>query len=372
MRNLLPVTPAVRQPRGLVKVNGVVMPGWIEFEVNNNNFYGADTFNVSFAVSMLPPDQWVDWWSAQIEIYVEIFSGFPSDPQNFTTSDLDSLIYGKVDDIHYDPVSRVIVVTGRDLTATMIDTKTTIKYQNLKASEIAKQIASAHGLIPVVTATSKKVGTYYQIDSVRLTDQASEWDLLTFLANQEKFAVYVKGQELHFEPYTPETSNPYLIAWNEPDSNTPYASANVIRMELSRELTVAKGIVVWVQSVNPKTGKTYSVSYPANKAKGTKPGQSSPHLQVYTFRTAAMLPDAALAFAQKKHKELTQHEMKLRAILPADNIMSIFTVIKLSGTGTAFDQTYYPDSIMRRMSIDEGYTMDVSAKNIAHNNEVTL
>jgi phage protein D len=365
-------SPEARTPRMIVKVNGTTIQGAIDFEVNNNNFYGADTFNVTFAVSLLPPDRGVDWWAAQVEIYVEIFAGFPSDPQNFTTSDLDSLIYGQVDDIHYDPVSRVISVTGRDLTATMIDTKTTIKYQNLKASDIAQQIASAHGLTPVVTATSKKVGTYYQIDSVRLTDQASEWDLLTFLANQEKFAVYVKGKELHFEPYNPETSNPYLIEWNEPDDITPYARANVTRLDLSRELTVAKGVVVWVQSVNPKTGKTYSVSYPANKAKGTKPGQSAPHLQVYTFRKAAMLPDAALAFAQKKHKELTQHEMKLRACFPADSIVSVFTVLKLTGTGTAFDQTYYPDNIVRRMSIDEGYTMDVSAKNIAHNNEVTL
>ncbi|MFD2271423.1 hypothetical protein ACFS07_10485 [Undibacterium arcticum] len=33
------------------------------------------------------------------------------------------------------------------------------------------------------------------------------------------------------------------------------------------------------------------------------------------------------------------------------------------GTGTAFDQTYYPESIVREMDLTGGYTMTIKAKN---------
>ena len=372
MLNLVPAQAEVRQPRGIVKVGGVVVPGAISFEVDNNNYYASDTFRVEFAASMLPADRGVDWWAAQTEITVEIFAGFPASVESFTSSELDSLILGQVDSVNFNPVSRVLSVSGRDLTARMIDTKTTVKYPNQKSSDIAKSVATSHGLTPVVTATTRKVGTFYQIDAVRLTDQTSEWDLLTFLANAEGFVVYVKGNELHFEPKPAATSEPYKIKWQDPDESRGYHLANVMQLSLSRELTVAKGVVVWVQSTNPKTKKTYSVAFPSNKAKGTKPGQSSPHLQVYTFRRPAMTPEAAQAFAQTKHKELTQHELRMAATLPADGILTVASVIQLTGTGSVFDQIYYPDSIVRRMSFDEGYMMEISAKNIAHINEVTL
>ena len=39
-------------------------------------------------------------------------------------------------------------------------------------------------------------------------------------------------------------------------------------------------------------------------------------------------------------------------------------MLRLTGTGTKFDQDYYVDGITRSMSLDEGYVMDISAKNI--------
>ena len=37
--------------------------------------------------------------------------------------------------------------------------------------------------------------------------------------------------------------------------------------------------------------------------------------------------------------------------------------IRVSGTGTEYDQEYYPDSIVRCWSWDQGYVMRVRAKN---------
>lgn len=56
--------------------------------------------------------------------------------------------------------------------------------------------------------------------------------------------------------------------------------------------------------------------------------------------------------------------MKLRARLPADQILTPTDTLRLTGTGTGFDQDYLIDSITRSMSLSEGYVMDISAKNI--------
>src|SRR5258708_3913007 len=91
-------------------------------------------------------------------MYVELFIGFPADVSNFTPADLKSWIYGQVDEIEIDPVQNTIHVRGRDLTRVFIDTKTTQKWPNQTASQIATSLAKGHGLTPVVTATTTKVG----------------------------------------------------------------------------------------------------------------------------------------------------------------------------------------------------------------------
>ena len=50
MRNEIPIAETSRQPRWIVKVSAsvdaqsIIMPGGINFEVDNNTFYAADTF----------------------------------------------------------------------------------------------------------------------------------------------------------------------------------------------------------------------------------------------------------------------------------------------------------------------------------------
>jgi len=44
----------------------------------------------------------------------------------------------------------------------------------------------------------------------------------------------------------------------------------------------------------------------------------------------------------------------------------------LTGTGTAFDQLYFPESISREMSLQSGYLMTVHAKNSSPENQPTL
>lgn len=365
---MMNVQSSVRHPRGLVKINGTPVPGWIEWEVENNRYYEADTFRVTFSLSMLPAAFNRAWWAQQRSVSVEIFAGFPINPENggYESTDLDSLIYGNVDDIEIDPVGGVLELHGRDLTSLLIDTKVNETYRNKRAWEIATILAQRHGLTPKITKTELLSGGYYEIDHARLAVDQSEWDLLHQEAQKEQCVIYVKGTELHFEPQPdPATMTPYILQWQEPTDDQASPTFNGTRLHFKRSLTVAKGVVVKVTSFNMKTGKDFTVTYPAGHAKGISPGQSSAPATVYQRRLANSNPEKMMQYAEGLHREITQHEMNLSADLTADDLLIAGMPVKVAGTGMEFDQLYYADSVRRRMSVSDGYVMSIVAKNVS-------
>lgn len=355
----------VRHPRGLVKLNDSAVEGWISWAVSSNSFYEADTFRVSFAVSALPSSNDANWFSTQKELFAEIFVGFPTNWDDPDPSELDSLIYGRVDEISFNPHTREITLTGRDLTAAFIDTKITTQYLNKTSSEVVEALAQAHGMTAVGSKTTQKVGTYYNQDQVHLLATRSEWDEIAYLARQEGFVAYVVGKELHFEPDPIDTANPFDITWEAPVDGTASPIANVTDLNFSRALTVAKGITVTARSAS-LTKKTPVVqSYPS-AAKAIQAGKATPfgQTQNYFFIMAAgKTPVEVESYARKRYDEIISHEMKLSARLPGDNAVKIKNPIRVTGTETAWDQTYFARAIEREMSIDEGYEMTIEAQN---------
>ncbi|WP_331693480.1 hypothetical protein [Pandoraea sputorum] len=372
--NPMPLVPMATWPRGAVRLNDSLITGWVSWDAESNSFYSADTFRVTLVADMLPPDRDTRWFSEQEDMFVELFGGYVGDPERYSLTDLDSQLYGRVDDIDFDIVAGTIELVGRDLTSAFIDAKTTEKWPNLTASAIAIQLAKRHGLTPVVTATTSKAGKYYEIDHVNMSDQRSEWDILTYLAHVEGFVVYVSGRELYFEPKTDPNATPYLIQWVPPDESKGYPSSNVIEMKFTRSLTVSRGIQVVVRTWNAKQKKGFTVSYP-NKAKSTQAGKAKPFggVQTYSYTIPGLTQEQALQRAQTIYAELVAHEMKLSIPrMPADSILKVTAVIQVAGTGTAWDQRYFPDSVVRRMSMSDGYAMSVNAKNHAPDSTVTL
>lgn len=364
MQNTLPATPEARAPRGIVRLNDEQVVGWVDFTVTNNTYYQADTFRVNFAEGLLPPDRDANWLSALTEGFVEPFAGFPADPENFTERDLASQIYGRIDDIEYDPARGLVTLIGRDLTAVFIDAKTSMQYQNLTSSQIAEKLAAAHGLSATVTPTTTLVGTYYARDHARMQEERSEWDLLTYLANNEGYLCYVRGKTLYFQPRPTEQADPYVIRWEQPTDERASRLANVTDMQFQRSLTVAKGVVVVVRSWNSKQKNGFTAYYPS-KGKTTQAGKATPFggTQVYSFVFPGLTQEQATQKAIELHREITSHEMKFWATLPADEILTATMPILVEGTNTKFDQTYYPVSITRQMSVTAGYAMRVEAKN---------
>lgn len=355
---------AARIPRGMVKINGVACPAWVDFEIDSNAFHEADTFTVLIALKELIAPQNLAWFVSQTTIGVEILAGFPQDADNYGAADLTSWIVGNVDQLDFDPSGRTLSLSGRDLTSLLIDAKTSEKWQTQTASEIATTLASRHGLTPVVTATSTPVGRYYQIDHVSMTSTDTEWEFLTWLAVQEGFVVYVKGKELHFEPRAdPDDANVFAIEWEEPDDEFGYFRSNTKRLGFSRTLTVGKGVVVQVRSWNQKQKAGFNATYPTSNAKGIKPGSSSAPAQVYSYVIPNLTQEQANQRARALYNQIIAHEMRFTADLPADDSLDSTWMASVTGTGTEFDQKYFVESVNRSMSNGGGYAMSIRGKN---------
>lgn len=355
-----------RKPGALVRLGtfpGIIVPGWVSWSVSTNSYFEADTFRIVFAVKGLPAANNANWFAIQKEIFAEILAGFPKNPANPQPSELTSLIYGRIDSIDFNPRDGLITLAGRDLTAALIDTKIADEFQNQTASQIATKFATEHGLTPVVTATTALVGTYYTRDQVTLTADRSEWDLLCLLARDEGFVCFVSQQSLFFEPDPRNAADPFVVTWVPPSSTNGSPQANVKGITFQRSLTVAKGITVTVSSPSLTRKTPVKQSYPSG-AKTIGAGKSSPFgaAQQYFFTLpAGKTPVQVAAFAKQKYDDIISHEMKMTMHLPATDLIDISTPISVQGTGTDFDQLYFPRLITRDMDVDIGYGMMVEA-----------
>lgn len=349
---------SVRQPGVEFTVNGIYVPGLIEAEVTNNSHFVSDTFRVVLALSRLPAAYGPAYWGNSEGDRIGIAAGFAGDRAM-------PLIVGQVDDIDYDPVQRTIALTGRDLSAPLIDARTSEKFVNRTASQIAETLAARHGLVPVVEATRTKAGTYYTADHVVLTQDQTEWDLLTYLAEREGFDVWVSGDRLHFQPSPLETSPAYRLVWSEEAK-----ASNALDIHLHRSQTLAKDVIVVVQSWNQKQQKAFKVTYKVTQA--NKSQRAGGKAQLYSFNVPNLNRDQCQALARSRAEEITRHERILTASLPGDSRLTTRAMVHLFGTGSGWDQLYYPDSVTRRISFEEGYRMELRAKNHSPQSTVVL
>ena len=353
----------VRTPRPVVSVNGVPLPAKavISLDVTNASHFTADTFRVELNVAGLPlglgPEYWADSQDDRISLGVSLGGETPV-----------PLIVGQVDDADWDVAARTIILSGRDLSAPLIDNKTAEKFQNQTASEIAQTLAIRRGLDSSVQATMTLAGTYYEIDHALTSHEETEWDVLVYLAEREGFDVWVSGTTLYFQPSPAATKPPYILLWSEPSDGT-FAS-NATSLHVSRSQTLSKEVVVTVRSWNQKQQAAFTVT--AKRSQAKKSQRRGGTAQTYSFVRPNLTRDQAQQFAEAKAEEITRHERILSASLPGDNALTTRATLRLVGTGTDWDQIYYPDTVSRRLSLQDGYRMDVRAKNHSVQDSVLL
>lgn len=365
----------VRYPKSVVRLNDTEVPA-LDWEVNSNNYYRADTFRVTLALSSMPPVMDMVWFAAQTSIKVEVFDGILySATEPVLMEKLTQRILGLSDEVDIDPINNIVVISGRDLTSQLIDTKTTEKYVNNTAFDVVKAIAAKHGMSYFVVPTSKpkKVGAYYSQDFVQINKDYSEWDLLVYLAKHTRtddnrpYNVWVDGMTIHFEPAPDLTGVPYVIEWKPPTKDYPFPLCNATNLKYWRNHNLSKDVVVTVKSFNVATGATITVSARAShKSKSIVPGIApaiQSKVQEYIIKKPGLTPEQATNLANSKLLELSGHEMKLTCSLPGDSILDPRMPLMLKGTGTVFDQMYHVDMVVRKFNVHSGFEMDVHAKN---------
>jgi phage protein D len=327
--------------------NGAVIPGLIEVEVICNNHFSADTFSASFALNV-GPLYGSAYWSSELDITVQIL--FSVDAISFV-----SLFTGIVDTIAINITRGLVHLTGRDLSAQLIEARTAETFSNRTSSEIASLLATRHHLTSNVVQTTTPVGRYYQDEHDRLTlgqfsRSTTEWDLLVFLAQQEGFDISVTDTTLNFLPSNNRAQAPYVV--------TP---TNCIDMRLERRLILAGEIAVTVKSWNSRQNSAFTQTVTGSN--NTTPNPSGPTgLQQYVFVHPNLTADQALNFAQKKLRDLAMHERVVEFVMPGDLLLTPVDQLVLTGTGTDFDQEYSIDLIERRLGANDGFTQRVRAK----------
>jgi hypothetical protein len=362
---------SVRAVQAQFRVNGIAVP-FESIDVESNNYFAADTFSAVLPLAAMPPGFALDFWgnTASAECEVLIGVGLPAQ-----TVPLTSLIIGLADAVDVDLTENTLRVHGRDYSSLFIDSTISQHFPNLPSSEIAKQIVANHaafGISGNIAATETQAGKLYEINKVKLgsanTPEASEWGLLAYLARFENFDLLMSGKVLNFQPKADGTANPYELRFS-PATSRQIATSNVGSIRISRNLTLAREIVVNAISFNAKMGTGFQVTATAQtNSSGQAGAVAAP--RTYTFVHALEDQAALTRFATQQAEQIARHERTLTYEGPGHLEITPRTLLKLVGSGSGYDQDYYIDQIDRRISLEDGFTMTVHAKNHAITAEV--
>jgi phage protein D len=363
----------VRYPRARVMLNGnTQMPFPISFDVKTTNNLTADTFDLVFSLYG-DPNFDTNWWQTQASFPVDIQVGFKQEDDDENSVSYTSLVSGVIDGFLLDTWTGKVTCHGRDQSSYFIDTKIIMDFQNQTSSQIVQILAAGHGMQADCDATNTPVGRYYQQDhtntnSGEFSKGKTEWDFLCYLARQENFDLYVTGNTIHFKQAVNETNQSGSI-WcvtapimkslgNGVSSWINSTNHNELRIE--RSLTLAKDIKVIVQSWHSKNGRSYQ-AIAERKQGGTKGGSES--VQTFVFNMHNITQAQAQAQANSLLSDISKHEVKISWHEPGDINLNARCLVALIDSDSAFDQTYYIDTIHFQFSATAGFTMDVNAKN---------
>ena len=356
-----------RQPRAIVTINDIQV-AWTDIEVQTTTFYVADNYNVIIPLNGQNPQFDLNFWASEVDMIVKIYIGFPLNPNSFSTNDLRLFMVGTVDMMDIEPLSGTITLTGRDLTSRLIDTKSSQKYSSSTASQVATILAEKHGLNPIVTPTVGNVGNIYNNLQTLITKESTEWDLLTFLAQQSGFVTFIDGNDLHFEPYpTENNATAYILQYQPPTPASASPMFTGVDIQFKRSLTLARDVKVIVKvPFSPSTGKAFTVT--AQATRRTRPylknvsGTAAPS-QTYSFIRTGLSREQAQQVANQLLLNITLNEVVLEATVPGDIILRKDSVIQMRGTDTALDQFYYSDVVYRSIRYNGGFQQRILAKN---------
>ncbi|GIM47043.1 hypothetical protein DNHGIG_25920 [Collibacillus ludicampi] len=359
----------VSKPRSIVRIDGYRT--WFNsWEVNLNSTHEADDFTLElpFRITrnqqqgyLVNTPEYTTYLFTKSDVLVEIFVGYPQNPQQFQESDLTRIMYGYMDtaEIRADASGEIVTLTGRNMIAPFLDNKTTEKYQNMTSSAIAQMLAARRGLQASVTPTYTLTGKYYNGDHVEMNKDVSEWDLLTFLAEQEGYALRVKDNTLFFGPFDQVIGN----ITNAPPLNYTWGQ-NIESFTLSRSPHAAKNIEVEVHSYDQKTGKHILAKTARNYAMAQN-----------TYHERYFYPGLTQDQAQKKAQSILDQLSKLEVTgtmnVAGNEQLTVDRRIALYGVGLGLSETYFVRKASHKFDYKNGYRCEITFSNLLLPDEQT-
>lgn len=303
----------------VVTIDGVPLPGVERLEVRHGGSFEAGRFRIEVAMAASPGG--AAWFAGlqggQVSISVDA---------GVAGSGGAALIVGQIDNVVMQFAHGSAVLSGRDLSARLIDAEVDETLSNMTASQIASAFAADAGLDANVTATTTRVGQYYELAHARTglglhSRHATRWDLLAALATIERFVLSVSGTTLNFTA-PPAASAPMVLTFGQ----------DLLTLACDRALALASPKVT-VRSWNPKLKRTFSQSV------GSKGGT--------TLIRPNLTQSEVDRLAAAHQAELVAQAVLLRGSMPGEATMAPESAILLQGTGTAIDGSYVVRSVDR-------------------------
>ncbi len=332
---------SVRQLAGIVSIGGSTFRV-VSMDVNQTANKSADTMHAEVAISSNPGAAAMASGAANIPVEATVEAG----------ADGGLLFTGTADDITIDFDRMLLKVSARDKTKGPIGKKSIEDFRNKTPSEIVSEIAGRHGLAALIEGGGSMMAGKKQQkeDFVHLTHHISDWTLIQHLADREGKVAFVRKNQLYFVQIDSGMFGAFAVHFVPPTPGR-HAQSNVLQLSCSRNIEAGEPTEVSVKSWNVKKAQRYE-----GKAGG---GQRK-----FEYSHPQLDQDQAQNIADKRHREAVRHEMTCNVTVPGKASVQPPMKLNLSGTGTAFDQMYFIDTINHRVG-GNGYTMSITAKNSA-------
>lgn len=348
------MTSSARQPRCLVIAGNGVQLAPIECNVHVSIHQNADTFYATLPLDNVGGLDEIFWANAT-PISIEIRG-----TNDKATGGYRQLLIGNVDETQINFNDRTVAIKGRDYTARLLDYKVAQQWRNRNVDDVIKEVAGAVGLDVQFVGDEVRAGTQYDQDFTHVADLTSGWNVIVDLARKVGCIAFVKSTTVYVQPIDamPLGTVPFRYARPTPlqraQSTAPMISA-------MRNLNLAKDASVTIKSYQHKQGKRVVSTF---DSKGKQTSATSDRL-VFEHRAANLTKGQQDKIAKAHLKATISHERVVNITnAPGDvNAVAGLMGMTLTGTGTAFDQTYILSEVVHRFSREGGYGMDLTAHN---------
>lgn len=267
---------------------------------------------------------------------VDIYAKTTSSGSGNTTSE-DKLFSGKIDRSTFNPPKRILNLSGRDWSASLINYEISGEsFLNMTASDAISHLATQVGLSTDIDKTSGFIGQFYQYEHKAhglsgMHRYQTAWDLCVGMQHEYGYDLWVDNKTLYFKKKQ-ENDNIVNLEWNNQAENSDSYQRAILDINLLSNQIYSEDIYVKISSWDARQKTTHSAQYPEDITSG------------HAFNFTAPIgttTDQCKNLAQRRYNEIMAHGKNVELHLHPYLNISTRQLVKLNGTGTSFDSVVY-------------------------------